>query len=75
MVTGGNVSLTNSEIAALATEMEITVMESIAIAHLGTGVENVNNLKLMRQGDYMGFIRDLLSLSGGTRILGPTRAR
>ena len=62
MATGGDLSLTDSEIEALAREMEARKMESIAISGLGLTVETVNNLKVKRQGDYMGFNRDVLVL-------------
>ena len=62
MAAGGNISLTDSEIERLAREMDMTVMESIAIADLGIAVETVNNLKVIHQGNYIGFNRDLLIL-------------
>ena len=62
MATGGDLSLTDSEIEGLAREMEARKMESIAIADLGIGIETVNNLKVMRQNDLTAFNRDLLVL-------------
>ena len=51
MATGGDLRLTDSQIEGLAREMEMTKLESIAIANLGIGIETVNNLKVVRQGD------------------------
>ena len=76
MATGGDVNLTDgqakrrkidgdltdSQIEGLAREMEARSMASIAIKDLGIGIETVNNLKLIRQGDYIAFNRDLLVL-------------
>ena len=62
MATGGDLNLTDSEIEGLSREMEARKMESIPIADLGIGIETVNNLKVIRQGDYVAFNRDLLVL-------------
>ena len=62
MATGGDLSLTDSDIEGLSREMKARKMESIAIADLGIGIETVNNLKVIRQGDYVAFNRDLLVL-------------
>ena len=55
-----DLKLSDSQIEAIAREIEVRKMESIAISDLGIGIETVNNLKVVRQGDYMGFNRDLL---------------
>ena len=60
--TGGGLKLTDSQIEGLAREMEATKMASIVIADLQIGVDTVNNFRLVRQGDYVGFNRDLLVL-------------
>ena len=62
MATGGDVRLTDSKIGALAREMEMTKLESIAIDDLAIAVETVNNLKVIHQGNYVAFNRELLRL-------------
>ena len=62
MATGRDLSLSDSEIEGLAREMEARKMESIAISGLGLTVETVNNLKVIRQNDYVAFNRDILVL-------------
>ena len=62
MATGGDVNLTDSKIEALAKGMEMTKLESIALADLGITAETVNNLKVIHQGNYIAFNRDLLRL-------------
>ena len=62
MATGGDVTLKDSEIDALAREMEARKLESIAITDLGITVETVNNLRVICQNDFVGFNRDILIL-------------
>ena len=62
MASGGDVTLADSEIEELARVIIAKHMASIAIKDLGISQETVENLKLIRQGDYIAFNRDLLSL-------------
>ena len=62
MATGGDVHLTDTEIEELARVIITKHMASIAIKDLGIPQETVENRKLIRQGDYVAFNRDLLSL-------------
>ena len=62
MATGGDVSLTDSDIEQLAQVIIAKNLESIALKDLGLPHETVENLKLIRQGDYVAFNRDLLVL-------------
>ena len=56
------VKLSDCEIEGLARDIESRKLESIAIANLGITVKTVNNLKVIRQNDYVAFNRDLLVL-------------
>ena len=57
-----DLKLSESQIEALARDMEARKMKSIAISDLGIGIETVNNLQVIRQGNYVAFTRDLLVL-------------
>ena len=62
MATGGNVSLTDNEIEQLAQVIIAKNMASIALKDLGLPHETVENLRSIRQNDYVAFNRDLLVL-------------
>ena len=62
MATVGDINLKDSEIEELAREIESRKLESIAIVDLGIGIETANNLKVMRQNNFVAFNRDLLVL-------------
>ena len=62
MATGGDVSLKDSEIEGLAQVLVAKHLASIAIKDLGLPQETVENLRSIRQGDYVSLNRDLLIL-------------
>ena len=58
----GHSSLTDKQIEDLAQVIVSKHMASIALKYLGLPYETVENLKLIKQGDYIGYNRDLLVL-------------
>ena len=62
MATGGDLSLTDRKIEHIAPIIVPKHMATIAIKYLGLPYETVENLKLIRQNDYIGYNRDLLIL-------------
>ena len=62
MATGGDLTLTDQDIEDLAQIIVMKHMATIAIKYLELPYETVENLKLIRQGDYAAFNRDLLVL-------------
>ena len=62
MATGGDVTLKDSEIERLARIIIAKHMATIAMKDLGIGYETIENLKIIKQGDYIGYNRDLLVL-------------
>ena len=60
--TSGDLTLTDKEIEDLAQVIVSKHMATIAIKYLGLPYETVENLKLIRQGDFVAFNRDLLVL-------------
>ena len=62
MATGGDVTLTDSEIEELARSIIAKNLTTIALNDLGVGYETTENLKLIRQSDYVAYNRDLLML-------------
>ena len=55
-------TLTDRQIADLSQIIIARHMATIAIQYLGLSQETVENIRFMRQGDYLGFNRDLLVL-------------
>ena len=62
MATGGDLTLTDREIEDLAQVIVMKHIATSAIKYLGLSYETVENLKLIRQNDYVAFNRDLLVL-------------
>ena len=62
MATGRNLSLADQEIEELSQIIVLKHMATIAIKYLSLSYETVQNLKLIRQNDYVAFNRDLLVL-------------
>ena len=62
METISDLKLTDSQVEDLAQVIVSKHMATIAIKYLGLSHEMVKNLKLIRQGDYIGFNRDILVL-------------
>ena len=62
MATGGDLTLADREIEDLAQIIVMKHMATIAINYLELPYETVENLKLIRQNDYVAFNRDLLVL-------------
>ena len=60
MANGGDLTLTDREIEDLAQVIVVKHMATIALKYLGLPYETVENLKLIRQNDYVAFNRDLL---------------
>ena len=55
-------TLTDYKIENLSREIGSKYMATIAIKDLGLSYETVENFKIIRQNDYIGFNRDLLIL-------------
>ena len=62
MATGGDTSLSDGEIEALARNIITKHMATIAMKDLGIGYETIENLKIIKQNDFIGYNRDLLVL-------------
>ena len=62
MDTINDLKLTDSQVEDLAQVIVSKHMATIAIKYLGLFHETVENLKLIRQGDYIAFNRDVLIL-------------
>ena len=62
MNTISDLKLTDSQVEDLAQVIVSKHMATIAIKYLGLPHETVENLKLIRQGDYIAFNRDVLVL-------------
>ena len=62
MATGGDVRLQDSVIEELARNIIAKNVTSIAMKDLGIGYETTENLKIIKQNDYIGYNRDLLIL-------------
>ena len=62
MLGRGQINLTDTQIEDLSQVVVTKHMATIAIKYLGLPQEKVENLRVTRQNDYMGFNRDALSL-------------
>ena len=60
MDSDGGLQLTDPQIEDLTEIIVSKDMATIAIKYLGIPQETVENLRIIRQNDYMGFNRDLL---------------
>ena len=60
--TAGDLKLTDHQVEDLAEVIVSKHMATIAIKYLGLPQETVENLRSMRQNDFVGFNRDVLSL-------------
>ena len=60
--TAGDLKLLDSQVEDLAQIIVYRHMVTVAIKYLGIPHETIENLKLIRQGDYIGLNRDLLVL-------------
>ena len=60
MATGGDCSLTPSEIAALAAAISSNDMETIAIRYLDIGSETVGSLRDQQRSNIEAFKRDII---------------
>ena len=62
MATGGGGTLKDNEIEGLARIIIAKHMATIAMRDLGIGYETIENLKIIKQNDYIGYNRDILVL-------------